>query len=436
MILRFNKYLLIIFIFFSNVIYSQIVDYRAYQSPVKNQEGRGTCTAFSICALLETHPAFPSDISEQHIYASAKMFNSEKLKNYQEGAILKFYVDEISKRGFWPESFYPYNPKSVVWNKMDNTITKLSADMGGVKIFDLLTFKTSPFFFNSNGLGHFEGKKARDIQFIKSLLDSGSKAVAVCYRVNGNYWSKHEGKKSNKLKPDDLFYVKVNNRLLSYDEAKRNILNLNKQILSIDTLLVLKNSETLINEGHAVVIVGYDEDGFIIKNSWGSTWGDKGYGWISFDYHELLAKEILYLNPLLFNFKKNVEQKPEAIDRSKIFLKTLPYINKQKKGISISWIYESEQTLPPFSEIKMIAYDGNNKKIGEWSRFFCNKISINSDGCVRNIEENILLEKTNFEKLVVTFFPLKGKSFVNTYSKISAINNTYTPMLKLVDLLN
>jgi len=146
MILRFNKYLLIIFIFFSNVIYSQIVDYRAYQSPVKNQEGRGTCTAFSICALLETHPAFPSDISEQHIYASAKMFNSEKLKNYQEGAILKFYIDEISKRGFWPESFYPYNPKSVVWNKMDNTITKLSADMGGVKIFDLLTFKTSPFF--------------------------------------------------------------------------------------------------------------------------------------------------------------------------------------------------------------------------------------------------------------------------------------------------
>ena len=29
--------------------------------------------------------------------------------------------------------------------------------------------------------------------------------------------------------------------------------------------------------GHAMVIVGYNNEGFIIRNSWGINWGDEGY---------------------------------------------------------------------------------------------------------------------------------------------------------------
>ena len=38
--------------------------------------------------------------------------------------------------------------------------------------------------------------------------------------------------------------------------------------------------------GHAVLIVGYNESkqAFRIVNSWGTTWGDKGYGWMSYQY--------------------------------------------------------------------------------------------------------------------------------------------------------
>jgi C1A family cysteine protease len=50
--------------------------------------------------------------------------------------------------------------------------------------------------------------------------------------------------------------------------------------------------------GHALVAVGYDDDkkikntlcnketkgAFLIRNSWGTNWGDKGYGWIPYDY--------------------------------------------------------------------------------------------------------------------------------------------------------
>ncbi|MBB3343065.1 C1 family peptidase [Luteimonas sp. RC10] len=34
---------------------------------------------------------------------------------------------------------------------------------------------------------------------------------------------------------------------------------------------------------HAFAIVGYDRDGFWLQNSWGTRWGRRGYGWVSYD---------------------------------------------------------------------------------------------------------------------------------------------------------
>jgi C1A family cysteine protease len=44
-------------------------------------------------------------------------------------------------------------------------------------------------------------------------------------------------------------------------------------------------TESLLG-GHAILIVGYDQkkQQFIFRNSWGTTWGDKGYGYIPFNY--------------------------------------------------------------------------------------------------------------------------------------------------------
>lgn len=38
------------------------------------------------------------------------------------------------------------------------------------------------------------------------------------------------------------------------------------------------------NGGHAVALVGYTATGFIVRNSWGTTWGDKGFGYASLAY--------------------------------------------------------------------------------------------------------------------------------------------------------
>ena len=43
--------------------------------------------------------------------------------------------------------------------------------------------------------------------------------------------------------------------------------------------------------GHAVALVGYTPDRFIVRNSWGATWGDKGFGYASLAYAQAAFTE-------------------------------------------------------------------------------------------------------------------------------------------------
>ncbi len=39
-----------------------------------------------------------------------------------------------------------------------------------------------------------------------------------------------------------------------------------------------------VRGGHAIAVVGYTSNSFIIRNSWGTTWGDKGFAYVSANY--------------------------------------------------------------------------------------------------------------------------------------------------------
>ena len=44
--------------------------------------------------------------------------------------------------------------------------------------------------------------------------------------------------------------------------------------------------------GHAVCFVGYTKDYFIVRNSWGENWGDKGFAYASYDYTKAAFTEV------------------------------------------------------------------------------------------------------------------------------------------------
>ena len=46
-----------------------------------------------------------------------------------------------------------------------------------------------------------------------------------------------------------------------------------------------------VRGGHAVALVGYTADAFIVRNSWGTTWGDKGYAYASNAYAQAAFTE-------------------------------------------------------------------------------------------------------------------------------------------------
>lgn len=53
----------------------------------------------------------------------------------------------------------------------------------------------------------------------------------------------------------------------------------------VGALYVKRPSDAdVIAGGHAMVVVGYRPDAFLVLSSWGDAWGDQGYAWLSNEY--------------------------------------------------------------------------------------------------------------------------------------------------------
>lgn len=70
-------------------------------------------------------------------------------------------------------------------------------------------------------------------------------------------------------------------------------------------IIRMPTSDELIQQGHAVVLVGYadptgaDSDGYLVfRNSWGREWGDKGYGYLPYAYLTTYGTGAFVVRPL------------------------------------------------------------------------------------------------------------------------------------------
>lgn len=417
------------------------VDYRAYQSSVKNQANRGTCTAFAICAALETFPGFPSDLSEQFVYAYAKAEYYKEMPDYDEGGYLKYYIDILQKHGTLSEEQAPYNPNAPVWNEKEGSFEKMKKDVSG-SLLEILTIHGFYYRIQPEMYTYREESGARDVEWIKSMLDKGVKAIPVCYGVDADYWATHTGSRAHKIDPNDFLLVEMEEKVYPYAEALTKNVNTPEWILDGKLRFGYTDKTYAIEEGHAVAIVGYDESGFLIKNSWGTeNWGDAGYGWVSFDYHRLLAKEALALHLGRVSVLEFANANKETPKKEAIYLKTLPrdsyntFTKKAEKALDLSFVYHGNRSMPRMKQVEIKGFDSNEKLLGTWYGT-CQGIF---DGREKGYGTFILSAASvlypMLPKASVRFTLDDGTVFVNTYHNLIAKNQEYKPATSRLDLL-
>jgi C1A family cysteine protease len=89
-----------------------------------------------------------------------------------------------------------------------------------------------------------------------------------------------------------IFGFKVYNSFESEDVAKTGI-------------MTMPSKDDYIVGGHAVAAVGFDDSKkhFIVRNSWGDSWGDKGYFYMPYEYilNKDLSSDFWYIEQVLQN---------------------------------------------------------------------------------------------------------------------------------------
>jgi hypothetical protein len=189
----------------------------------------------------------------------------------------------------------------------------------------------------------------------------------------------------------------------------------------------LKDAALDPKEGHAVTIVGYDDNGFLIKNSWGEQWGEKGYGWVSFDYHRMFCREAMSLvagKVEVDNWKKKLDWQPKDL-----YLKSLPGPKKKDEGMQLSLVFHSKGAPARLKEINYVIYDCNGKLLEKAPGYTQGIFDGRDDGYNTYV---LLYSKQAFSPyceytVKADFLTATGEKFSNTYQHVSPVNKEYTP---------
>lgn len=198
------------------------VDLRPYCTPVENQGSLGSCTGQAIAGaieLLNKRNKKQTDISRLFIYYYERLIMGTI--NYDSGAYIRDGIKATNKYGAPLENLWPYN----IARFRTNPVTEAVKD--AVKRKVTLYQRVE----NFNGC-------------IDAL--SNGYPVIIGFHVYSSFESKTVAKTGYMPYPN-------------------------------------KRKERLLG-GHAVLLVGYDKasEVFIVRNSWGNTWGDKGYFYMPF----------------------------------------------------------------------------------------------------------------------------------------------------------
>lgn len=143
----------------------------------------------------------------------------------------------------------------------------------------------SPQFFYNNRSNMYDDNKKNDEGMYGRDVMSLMKSIGICSETSYPY-----GKIEKKCKiSNEIYKEALNHKIKGYariyrqDTLKSNLYVNGPCIITFPVynygkeFWMKKQNTDKTDGGHAVVIVGYNKEGFIIRNSWGKNWGDNGY---------------------------------------------------------------------------------------------------------------------------------------------------------------
>ncbi len=341
----------------------KVLDYRIFQSPVRNQGDRNTCTGFAVAACLETFPGVPADISEQHIYAGLKMLSYGQKDPVEPGGRINLYAGTLGRFGFLHEGLMPYNPRQSDFDQKDANLVQVIRESQTGPVSMAINRSRIKAYVDSADCEVAEFDKGLSEANIKRLLQQGVKAIGIGYYVNA-FWFDWEQKKNLLITPDSVGgFVDTSRQIRTFTQLQQQygeaVFTQINDVFEPDGTKPWYYSSSKETQGHAVTIVGYNEQGFIIKNSWGSSWGDKGYATVSYAYHRLFAKRMIAIRRIRFVQPQNTKPVNALTD---IRLKVIP--QKGMDGVSLSLFGLDPQSDPDISSATYTIYSVvNGRKV-------------------------------------------------------------------------
>lgn len=230
----------------------QIADLRAQCSPVANQGGIGACTGFALASGLDEYLAKkagrPATLSPAFVYYQERKLQGNADMSEDTGASIETGMKVLESMGTCPEANMPFLPMA---EHKDPAKVKayLATAPSALAIKDALEFRIpgSKSFITSDP-GKLTPVAVSTMSAIRRSLANGMPVVAGMIVF--------ESMMSEKVKDTGLV-----------------------------PLPDVQNGDKPVG-GHAVMIVGYDQakGHFIVRNSWGTGWGDQGYFYLPYDY--------------------------------------------------------------------------------------------------------------------------------------------------------